>query len=533
MNKRGTIAAAALTLIMASALPRVGTARAGSSTARPASGTIFAGLQNGYLYRSTNGAYNWQESDNGLPSGTDITALAVAPDGGTIFAGTRGAGIYVSTDGGVNWSDDNNGDSDLEQASISGLAINPANSRYVYAVTTDDQFYSSTDGGDYWNVTGIGTDMPAMSLAISQGNSAILLIGTQGDGILRSPDGGSDWYASDLSTEVNVQALSFGPRSADVAFAATDNGIYQTIDGGNSWQPDQRGIPYSTSFQSIAVDPSNPARVIAATSYSDFYRSQDGGTSWSYQGQADGNQVNALLFDPGHPGVTLAGTNDGSAISRSDDSGGHWYRYGTGIDSGDGILALAAINRPALPTDPVPAPYGNPSGVRYFPATHHTVRGAYLSFYNANNGLKIFGLPLTESFVDVGGQNVQYFERSRLIYSHGHVTVAALGSQLTAGRYFQPVACCPGGGQVWFSQTGHTISGKFLSFWRSHNGSRLFGYPISQPLYEQNGDGTGRTYLVQYFQNARMEYHPELGGTSNVVTLGLLGKQALQQRGWI
>jgi hypothetical protein len=61
----------------------------------------------------------------------------------------------------------------------------------------------------------------------------------------------------------------------------------------------------------------------------------------------------------------------------------------------------------------------------------------------------------------------------------------------------------------------------------------LFGYPISQPLHEQNGDGTGRTYLVQYFQNARMEYHPELAGTGNVVTLGLLGRQALQQRGWL
>ena len=49
----------------------------------------------------------------------------------------------------------------------------------------------------------------------------------------------------------------------------------------------------------------------------------------------------------------------------------------------------------------------------------------------------------------------------------------------------------------------------------------------------QNGDGTGRTYLVQYFQNARMEYHPELAGTDNVVMVGQLGRQILHQRGWI
>lgn len=61
----------------------------------------------------------------------------------------------------------------------------------------------------------------------------------------------------------------------------------------------------------------------------------------------------------------------------------------------------------------------------------------------------------------------------------------------------------------------------------------LFGPPISEPLYEQNGDGTGRTYLVQYFQNARMEYHPELSGTRYEITLGLLGRQYLRRRGWI
>jgi hypothetical protein len=50
-----------------------------------------------------------------------------------------------------------------------------------------------------------------------------------------------------------------------------------------------------------------------------------------------------------------------------------------------------------------------------------------------------------------------------------------------------------------------------------------FGPPISAPLYEQNGDGTGRSCLVQCFANARMEYHPELRATRYAVSLGLLG----------
>lgn len=68
----------------------------------------------------------------------------------------------------------------------------------------------------------------------------------------------------------------------------------------------------------------------------------------------------------------------------------------------------------------------------------------------------------------------------------------------------------------------------------THGTDRVsFTSPQSASRCEQNGDGTGRTYQVQYFENARTEYHPELAGTSNVVTLGLLGREALHQRGWL
>lgn len=61
----------------------------------------------------------------------------------------------------------------------------------------------------------------------------------------------------------------------------------------------------------------------------------------------------------------------------------------------------------------------------------------------------------------------------------------------------------------------------------------MFGYPISEELDEGNGDGSGRAYTVQYFQRARFEYHPELAGTPYEVQLGLLGDQALKEKGWL
>ena len=61
----------------------------------------------------------------------------------------------------------------------------------------------------------------------------------------------------------------------------------------------------------------------------------------------------------------------------------------------------------------------------------------------------------------------------------------------------------------------------------------MFGNPISEVLNEQNDDGTGKSYVLQYFQNARLEYHPENKGTRYEIQLGLLGTQLLRQKGWL
>ena len=186
-----------------------------------------------------------------------------------------------------------------------------------------------------------------------------------------------------------------------------------------------------------------------------------------------------------------------------------------------------SFTRPSCP------PRGSPKGVRLFAATGHTVSAPFLDFYNRNDGLKILGLPLTESYQE-GGRLVQYFERAELVAGTSGVQEAPLGVILAGGRHFPTIRPFSNtASRRYFPTTKHSLSGRFLDFWQHHSVARLIGSPISEPVYEQNGDGTHRTYLVQYFLNARMEYHPELAGTSNVVTLGQLGRQYLQQRGWL
>jgi hypothetical protein len=78
---------------------------------------------------------------------------------------------------------------------------------------------------------------------------------------------------------------------------------------------------------------------------------------------------------------------------------------------------------------------------------------------------------------------------------------------------------------AYYAPTGQHVSDRtgFLSFWRSNGGKLLFGYPITGEILE-NGQ------IVQYFERARFEYHPEHYGTKQQVMLSLLGTELFGKR---
>lgn len=79
---------------------------------------------------------------------------------------------------------------------------------------------------------------------------------------------------------------------------------------------------------------------------------------------------------------------------------------------------------------------------------------------------------------------------------------------------------------VYFEATGHHLGNRvgFLDFWRANGQVLLFGYPVTEEIIEQ-----GR--MVQYFERARFEYHPEFADTPFEVQLGLLGAEQAQHDG--
>jgi len=79
------------------------------------------------------------------------------------------------------------------------------------------------------------------------------------------------------------------------------------------------------------------------------------------------------------------------------------------------------------------------------------------------------------------------------------------------------------------SPSGYHVASRFQNYWQQHGGLPAFGYPISGERYEEAA-ADGKSYVVQWYERARMEYHPEFAGTANEVQLGLLGTQAAAGR---
>ena len=76
----------------------------------------------------------------------------------------------------------------------------------------------------------------------------------------------------------------------------------------------------------------------------------------------------------------------------------------------------------------------------------------------------------------------------------------------------------PEGESRYFDQTGHYVKGPFLSFFETRGGLRIFGYPQTEVFYDPD-----MGLYVQYFDNARMEWHPQ-NPVPYKVQLGLLGE---------
>ncbi len=175
------------------------------------------------------------------------------------------------------------------------------------------------------------------------------------------------------------------------------------------------------------------------------------------------------------------------------------------------------------------------------------ISGRIREFWEQNGGLPVFGLPVgPQHSENIGGKvyQVQQFERNRLELHPENarpydVLLGRLGAAAFNGDAWMtwPKAI-PEESPRYFAETGHTIHTAFWPTWSNRclradpaaqfpctraESLALFGLPLTEAWTEKGSDG--KSYLTQWFERARFEYHPENIGTPYDVLLGLLGSQ--------
>jgi hypothetical protein len=163
---------------------------------------------------------------------------------------------------------------------------------------------------------------------------------------------------------------------------------------------------------------------------------------------------------------------------------------------------------------------------QYFAETGHTVRDHFLAYFLQTGGIAQYGYPITDDYVDPTTRLlVQYFEKARLEWHPGNddpykVQLGLLGVDMGKQTGPLPISHIPADNDPncqYFAETGHSMCYVFRNFWLDQGGLDRFGYPIGE-FTSENG------VTVQYFQRARMEWHPEKseGQRTQLAPLGSL-----------
>jgi len=167
---------------------------------------------------------------------------------------------------------------------------------------------------------------------------------------------------------------------------------------------------------------------------------------------------------------------------------------------------------------------------RYFSETGHSVEDEFLEFYQrVPNPELLYGYPITDQMQSEDGLIVQYFQRARFelhpeAEEGQRIQLTPLGTRMY--QTVPPALLAKNQAICRTFENGLDVCYSFLQFYEEHGGLAQFGPPIS-PVEER-----GSRY-VQYFQYARLEWHPDGIGVdlSQEVQISQLGRQYFDQMG--
>jgi ligand-binding sensor domain-containing protein len=247
-----------------------------TAVAAGASGVVYAGTEPSAVFRSEDGE-SWRELEGLLeldsaetwsfpprPETHHVRAIRVHPqDTDRIWVAIEAGALIRSRDGGRTWEDRvASGPIDTHT-----LATHPAAPGRVWSAAGDGWF-ESEDDGDSWQSPDQGLeDGYLWSVAVDRGDPKIVIVSAasgpaaahsvrQAESRIYRREGSSAWVAVDSGLPeprgTTAAELTPDPSSAGAFWAASNHGLFRSIDAGLSWH--RIVFPWPQEFEEVRMD---------------------------------------------------------------------------------------------------------------------------------------------------------------------------------------------------------------------------------------------------------------------------------------
>ena len=272
-------------------------------------------------------------------------------DPNTIFVGSPSGGLWITHDGGTTWTTHTD---DLPVLGISDIQINHINPDTMYIGTGDrdggDSYgngvMKSVDGGLTWDISNSGMGEVTVNMMVMHDTDPDIIIAATKDGIYKTINGGNNWS---LKKSQNFKDIKYKPGDMNRLYAVRNGGFYISENGGNSWRRTGLGVLPNNARYVIGVTPANDSIVYIATAdgpFTGLFESRDFGETFSLKSDSpnimgyalDGDDEKSqgwydfcMAVDPNNENIIYVG---GINVWRSNDAGiswtciGHWTGAG-------------------------------------------------------------------------------------------------------------------------------------------------------------------------------------------------------------
>ena len=240
-------------------------------------------------------------------------------DADTVYAGVEDAGLFRSTDGGQNWQElaglRGHGTGPRWQPGAGGMCLHtiildPKDGKRIYIAISAAGAFRTDDGGKTWKPINKGLYSQYIPeptaevghcvhhVAMHRSRPGVLFMQKHWD-VMRSDNAGDSWkevsgnLPTDFGFVIDVHAhepetIYVVPIKSDGEHFPPDGKlrVYRSKTGGNEWEALTKGLPQSNCYVNIlrdamAVDTLDKCGVYFGTTGGQVYGSSDAGDSWA------------------------------------------------------------------------------------------------------------------------------------------------------------------------------------------------------------------------------------------------------------